>query len=121
MPQYSCVRTLIVFASVTQQIDLPVGRNLQEQTMNSVGGNSAGDADGSGPSGTIAFLGIDALFSNASDVRANVESQLDGWAQQVVDAGAHSSKAGLLKQYNKLVSGIWDQGWGVYELFSDSE
>jgi hypothetical protein len=107
---------------VTQQIDLPaVGRNLVEQTMDSVGGSSAGDADGSGPSATIAFVGIGSLFSNASDVRSSVESQLDGWAQQAVDAGAHSSKAGLLKQYQKQVKGIFDGGWGVFELFSDSE
>ena len=106
---------------MTQQIDLPgVGANLNEQTMNSIGGSSAGDADGSGPSATIAFVGINSLFSNASDVRSSVESQLDGWAQQAVDAGAHSSKAGLLKQYRKQVEGIWDEGWGVYELFSDS-
>lgn len=115
-------KSIVQGLGVTSRIDLPgVGRGLMEQTMNSIGSNKGNyDFGGSGPSSVIAMPSISQLLSNSSDVRAWVESNLDSWAQDQVNAGAVVNKAGLLKQYKLMTKLIFDQNAPVVELFGDS-
>lgn len=107
---------------VQSKINLPgVGRNLQEQTMNSIGSDKGNyDFNGDGPSNVIANPSISQLMSNSSDVRAWVERNLDSWAQDQVNAGSAVSKAALLKQWRVMIKQIWEKNAPVAELFGDS-
>lgn len=107
---------------VQSRINLPgVGRNLMEQTMNSIGSRKGNyDFGGNGPSSVIAFPSISQLMSNASDVRDWVEDNIDDWAQDQYDAGAVASKDGLVKQYKLMSALIFDSNAPVVELFGDS-
>lgn len=107
---------------VQTKINLPgVGRNLIEQTMNSIG-SKMGDYDfgGKGPSNIISFPSIYQIMPNASATRSWIESNMDSWAQAQVDSGAAASKEGLLKQYQATTQLMFDNKVGVVELFGDS-
>ncbi|PWN43527.1 alcohol oxidase [Ceraceosorus guamensis] len=106
---------------ITQKVPLDgVGKHLTEQTMSSLGADGGGDPDGNGPSGLIAYMSVDNLFSNSSDVREYVEDNLDAYAQSAVDAGAAVSKNAMLKQFKSHVAGIFDKQEGLVELFADN-
>lgn len=107
---------------VSQKVNLPgVGRNLIEQTKNSIGGGKGNyDFNGDGPSNVIAYPNIYQLMSNASDVRNWVESNMDKWAQDQVNLGSVVSKDAILKQYRITNKLIFDDNVGVAEFFGDS-
>ncbi|CAO1624064.1 unnamed protein product [Sympodiomycopsis kandeliae] len=107
---------------VKTQINLPgVGKNLMEQTMNSIGSKKGNyDFGGNGPSSVIAYPSISQIMSNSSDVRSWVEQNIDSWAQDQVNAGAVANKAGLVKQYQLATKLIFDRNAPVVELFGDS-
>ncbi|KAL5634055.1 hypothetical protein ACGC1H_006030 [Rhizoctonia solani] len=81
-------------------VDLPtVGKNLQEQTMNSFGAKGNGfDYGGSGPSNANAFPGIHHVFgSQAESVASQIYSNIPAWAQSLANNGG--SAAGLEKVF----------------------
>lgn len=107
---------------VAKKVSLPgVGRNLQEQTMNSIG-TPAGSYDfgGDGPSNVIAFPNIYQLMANASDVRGWIETNMDSWAQAQFNGGFVTSKESLLKQWNNTITLLFDRKVGAVEFFGDS-
>ncbi|PWN46951.1 alcohol oxidase [Violaceomyces palustris] len=106
---------------VNQVIDLPgVGKNLQEQTMNTLGARTTIDYGGKGPSNMIAMPSIYELMSNATDVKNYINSNLQGWAQQMVNQGHAVNTQGLINQWKQAVSNIFDSRAPVSELFFDS-
>lgn len=107
---------------VSTKVNLPgVGRNLQEQTMNSIGTPSGNyDFGGDGPSNVIAFPNIYQLMSNASDVRSWIEANMDDWAQAQANGGFVISKESLLKQWNNTLTLLFDKKVGAVEFFGDS-
>jgi len=75
-------------------INLPaVGKNLQEQTMSSLGASGNGfDVGGRGPSDVIAFLNIDELYgSKAQDAINDMNANYSNWAQQQAAHGASAA------------------------------
>ena len=60
-----------------------VGKNLQEQTMNSLGANGNGfDTGGRGPTDAIAYPNIYQLFGSGADASVQkIKSSLTTWAQ----------------------------------------
>ena len=106
---------------VSKKIDLPgVGRNLQEQTMNTLGARTNINFGGQGPSNMIAMPNIYQLMPNATDVRNYINSNLNGWANSLVQQGHAVNAAGLLAQWRLGVSNIFDHNAPVAELFFDS-
>lgn len=108
-------KALLDKIGVQQVIDLPgVGKHLTEQTQSAIGASSSANPGGDGPSNMIAFPSVDQITANASEWRTYVNSQLDAWAQDAVNAGAAANKQGLLKQYNVMVRGLFDSKWPVW-------
>jgi choline dehydrogenase len=97
-----------------------VGKNLQEQTMNSLGAKGNGfNAGGTGPSDTIAFPNIDQVFgSSASTIRAGIKANLSSWAQSQA-ANALSANA-LTNIYNIQADLILNKNAPIVELFYDT-
>ncbi|KAJ1022687.1 hypothetical protein NDA18_005025 [Ustilago nuda] len=107
--------------SVDQKLDLPgVGKNLQDQTLTSIGSQGNIDYSGGGPSNTIAMPTIQQIMSNSTDVRSYINSNLNTWADQLVSQGHVASKDGLMEQWNSAVNLIFDQQAPVAELFFDT-
>ncbi|EPQ29833.1 uncharacterized protein PFL1_02506 [Pseudozyma flocculosa PF-1] len=106
---------------VRQVVDLPgVGRNLQEQTMNTLGAQANVNYAGGGPSNMIAMPNVYQLLANATAVRDYVNGNLDAWADSLVSQGHVASREGLLKQWQLSVSAIFDDRAPVCELFFDT-
>ncbi|KAF7368744.1 Glucose oxidase [Mycena venus] len=106
---------------IQTQIDLKtVGRNLQEQTMNSLGANSNGfDPDGQGPSDAIAYPNIYQLFgSQASTKVAQIQGNLSAWATS--QAGSALSADALQQIFQVQADLIINQNAPVVELFYDT-
>ncbi|KAF8205978.1 glucose oxidase [Mycena galopus ATCC 62051] len=107
---------------IQTQINLPtVGRNLQEQTMNSLGANavSSFDPDGNGPSDAIAYPNIYQLFgTQASTKVAQIQGNLSSWATSQA-ASALSAEA-LLQIYQVQADLIINSNAPVAELFFDT-
>ncbi|KAJ7763137.1 hypothetical protein DFH07DRAFT_939310 [Mycena maculata] len=106
---------------ITTQIDLKtVGKNLQEQTMNSLGANGNGfDKDGNGPSDCIAYPNIYQLFgSEASTKVAQIQGNLSAWATS--QAGSALSAVALEEIYQVQADLIINSNAPVVELFSDT-
>ena len=105
---------------IQTKVNLPgVGRNLQDQTMDSISAQPNNQFTGTGPSSHIAYPSIYNLFSNASDVRANLESMYDQYASKVVSQGGAVNADGVKAQWLLLTSLIWDKNVSVSELFMD--
>ncbi|KAJ6551919.1 hypothetical protein B0H19DRAFT_1264537 [Mycena capillaripes] len=106
---------------ITTQIDLKtVGKNLQEQTMNSLGANGNGfDKAGDGPSDAIAFPNIYQLFgSQAATKVAQIQGNLSAWATS--QAASALSADALLQIYKVQADLIINQNAPVVELFYDT-
>ncbi|KAJ7474773.1 hypothetical protein FB451DRAFT_1558052 [Mycena latifolia] len=106
---------------ITTQIDLKtVGKNLQEQTMNSLGANGNGfDTGGSGPSDAIAFPNIYQLFgSQASAKVSQIQGNLSTWATS--QAGSALSADALQQIYQVQADLIINNNAPVVELFYDT-
>ncbi|KAF9513839.1 GMC oxidoreductase [Hydnum rufescens UP504] len=99
-------------------IDLKtVGKNLQEQTLNSVGaGGTNFNFGGSGPSDVIAYPNIYELFgSNAATVVASIQNSLSSWASS--QAGSALSAAALQTIYKVQANAIINDKAPVAEMF----
>ncbi|KAJ7240404.1 hypothetical protein B0H12DRAFT_1134777 [Mycena haematopus] len=107
---------------IKTQIDLKaVGKNLQEQTINSLGANavSSFDPDGDGPSDAIAYPNIYQLFgSQASTKVAQIQGNLSAWA--TAQAGSALSAAALQQIYEVQADLIINNNAPVVELFFDT-
>ncbi|KAJ7674067.1 alcohol oxidase [Mycena polygramma] len=106
---------------IKTQIDLKtVGKNLQEQTMNSLGANSNGfDPDGNGPSDAIAFPNIYQLFGSQATLKVTqIQNNLSAWA---TSQAADALSADALKQiYQVQADLIINKNAPVVELFYDT-
>lgn len=115
-------QSIVSGLGVKSRVNLPgVGKNLCEQQKNNVNSGKAkqdvGAQDGS-PSSAISLNTINQLMNgNTSNVRSYIESNIDQWAQQAVDAGASASKDGLISQYKIMIKGIFEEQWPVSETF----
>lgn len=106
---------------VDQKVDLAgVGKNLQDQTMTTIGSAANVDYAGKGPSATIGMPNINQIFKNATDVRAYINANLDSWANQLVSQGHVVNKAGVLAQWQSQISLIFDKAAPVVEFFFDT-
>ncbi|KAJ7171206.1 alcohol oxidase [Mycena filopes] len=106
---------------ISTQINLPtVGKNLQEQTMNSLGANGNGfDKGGQGPSDAIAFPNIYQLFGSAASAKVSqIQGNLSSWATS--QAGSALSAAALEEIYQVQAGLIINNNAPVVELFFDS-
>ncbi|WFD24527.1 hypothetical protein MEQU1_003229 [Malassezia equina] len=108
-------------ARIRQVINLPgVGKNLQEQTMNTMGLKADVNYTGGGPSNTIANTNIYQLFSNATQMRKYMYNHLDEWANLLQSQG-HVVHASTLQQHWKhVMHAFLDQGAPVTEHFFDT-
>ena len=97
-----------------------VGKNLQDQTMTTIGSRANVDYSGSGPSNAIGMPNVDQIFSNSSDVREYITSHLDSWASTLLSQGHIASKASVLTQWKSAVSLIFDSKVPVVEFFFDT-
>ncbi|KAJ1305214.1 hypothetical protein OPQ81_000243 [Rhizoctonia solani] len=98
-------------------VDLPtVGRNLQEQTMNSFGAEgNAFDYGGSGPSNANAFPGLNHVFgSQAESVATQIYSNIPVWAQSLTENGG--STAALEKVFRVQADLITKKNVPVTEI-----
>lgn len=106
---------------VDTKINLPgVGKNLQDQTMTTIGSRAAIDTSGGGPPAIIAMPNIEQIMANASDVRKYITSNLDGWASTLLAQGHIATKQSVLAQWNSAVSLIFDTKAAVVEFFFDT-
>jgi choline dehydrogenase len=100
-----------------------VGRNLQEQTMNSLGARGNGfNANGTGPSDVIAYPNLDQLLGSAqaSTVKQGIMANLSAWAQSQSQLGGGLSAAALQQVYQIQADQIVNKGAPVVELFYDT-
>ena len=82
--------TLLTPLGITSLIDLKtVGKNLQEQTQNLIGGATNGfPLDGIGPGDAIAFPNIRELFGAGANASiAKIQGSLKDWAQSQAENG----------------------------------
>ncbi|KAA1467680.1 alcohol oxidase [Dentipellis sp. KUC8613] len=87
---------------ISTVIDLPaVGRNLQEQTVASIGANGTGfDVGGMGPTNVIAFPGLKEVFGDkAEKVGKEMLGNLTAWARDMAAKGVVISAEALEKEY----------------------
>ncbi|KAI0820577.1 alcohol oxidase [Trametes gibbosa] len=97
-----------------------VGKNLQEQTMNSLGAKGNGfNPGGRGPTDTIAFPNVYQLFGQkASAAVQTIQSSISTWAQS--QAGSALSSDALKTIYGIQADLIINKNAPVAELFFDS-
>ncbi|OSD05574.1 GMC oxidoreductase [Trametes coccinea BRFM310] len=103
-------------------IDLKtVGKNLQEQTQNSIGAKGNGfNPGGRGPTDAIAFPNIYQVFgSQAASAVRTIQSSLSSWAQSQAASGALSADA-LNTIFGIQADLIINKNAPVVELFFDS-
>ncbi|SNX86025.1 related to Glucose oxidase [Melanopsichium pennsylvanicum] len=106
---------------VDQKIDLPgVGKNLQDQTMTTIGSQANVNQNGGGPSSAIAMPNVDQILSNSTEVRSWISSNLDSWASQLVSQGHVVSAESVKAQWESAINLIFDQKVPVVELFFDT-
>ncbi|KAF7304381.1 Glucose oxidase [Mycena chlorophos] len=106
---------------ISTVVDLPtVGRNLQEQTMNSLGAGGNGfDDGGNGPSDAIAYPNIYQLFgSEASTKVAQIRGNISNWASS--QAGSALSASALETIFSLQADLIVNSSAPVVELFYDT-
>ncbi|KAJ7347876.1 alcohol oxidase [Mycena albidolilacea] len=107
---------------IQTQIDLKtVGKNLQEQTMNSLGANavSSFNKNGDGPSNAIAYPNIYQLFgSQASTKVAQIQGNLSAWATS--QAASALSADALHQIFQVQADLIINKNAPVVELFYDT-
>ncbi|CBQ73956.1 related to Glucose oxidase [Sporisorium reilianum SRZ2] len=106
---------------VDTRISLPgVGKNLQDQTMTTIGSRASIDTSGGGPSAAIAMPNVEQIMANATDVRSYISSNLDSWAATLLAQGHIATKQSVLAQWNSAVSLIFDAKAPVAEFFFDT-
>ncbi|KAK0217272.1 glucose oxidase [Armillaria fumosa] len=101
-------------------IDLKtVGKNLQEQTMNSLGADGNFDYGGRGPSDAIAYPNIYQVFGDGAAASiSKIQSNLSSWASS--QANSALSADALEQIYNIQADLIINQNAPIVELFFDS-
>ncbi|WVQ73809.1 hypothetical protein IAR50_003390 [Cryptococcus sp. DSM 104548] len=100
-----------------------VGKNFQEQTMDSVGWTPVDDfdADGQGPSDVIAYPSLLGITSSSNvDIAQKITSQLDSYAQDVSDNGAFISSSAALSYFSIQKQLMLNSSVGLVELFFDT-
>ncbi|KAI0757742.1 alcohol oxidase [Daedaleopsis nitida] len=106
---------------ITTLVDLKtVGKNFQEQTMNSLGARGNGfDKGGHGPTDAIAFPNIRQLFGSGADASIQkIKSSIGQWAQS---QSGNALSADALQQIFGVQAGlIIDNNAPVAEMFFDS-
>ncbi|KAK7442996.1 hypothetical protein VKT23_015943 [Stygiomarasmius scandens] len=111
---------LLESVGITTVLDLKtVGKNLQEQTMNSLGAGGNFDRGGRGPSDAIAYPNLYQVFGDkASDAVNKIQSNLQNWA---ASQAGFALDSGALEQIYNIQSGlIIDHDAPVVELFYDT-
>ncbi|KAJ7035122.1 alcohol oxidase [Mycena alexandri] len=106
---------------ISTHVNLPtVGKNLQEQTMNSLGARGNGfDHDGQGPSDAIAYPNIYQLFGSAASTKVSqIQGNLSAWATS--QAGSALSADALEQIYQVQANLIINNNAPVVELFYDT-
>ncbi|KAK0200105.1 glucose oxidase [Desarmillaria ectypa] len=105
---------------IDTHIDLKtVGKNLQEQTMNSLGADGKFDNGGRGPSDAIAYPNIYQVFGNeAAASVSKIQSSLSSWASS--QASSALSADALEQIYRIQADLIINQNAPIVELFFDS-
>lgn len=112
---------------VKSRIHLPgVGRNLLEKPTNIViaGGKGTSRKEASGaPLPAVAMLSIDKVVDNSSAIRELVTNQMKKWAEEAVQNGGAVNIEGIMKQYEIMEKGIFEDKWPVteWEYFSKHE
>ncbi|WRT65517.1 uncharacterized protein IL334_002462 [Kwoniella shivajii] len=100
-----------------------VGKNLQEQTMNSVGWTTVDgfDFDGQGPSDVIAYPDLLGLSSSSnSDIASTIAANIGSYAQDAYDAGAVVSVEAAQAIYQIQQDLMTDKHSGLVEAFFDN-
>ncbi|ODO09253.1 hypothetical protein I350_02853 [Cryptococcus amylolentus CBS 6273] len=100
-----------------------VGKNLQEQTMDSVGWTPVDDfdADGQGPSNVIAYPSLLGITSSSNvDIAQKITDQLDSYAQDAYDNGAFISVDAASDYFNIQKGLMLNSSVGLVELFFDT-
>ncbi|QRV78525.1 GMC oxidoreductase [Ceratobasidium sp. AG-Ba] len=106
---------------INSVVDLPtVGKNLQEQTMNSLGANGNGfDVGGSGPSDCIAYPNLYQIFgSQGTAIASQIQGNVSAWAKAQAANGANA--AALQKIFQIQADLITKNNAPVVELFYDT-
>ncbi|RXK41352.1 hypothetical protein M231_01257 [Tremella mesenterica] len=105
-------------------LDLPgVGKNLQEQTLDSIGWTliDGFNPDGRGPSDCIAYPNLDALFgSNASAIANTIDNNLQSYADDAAQAGAVISSDAAMSIFRIQQDLMVNKGVGLAEMFFDT-
>ncbi|KAG8718647.1 hypothetical protein FRC08_004742 [Ceratobasidium sp. 394] len=102
-------------------IDLPaVGKNLQEQTLNSLGADGNGfDEGGSGPSDCIAYPNLYQVFgAQGTAIASQIQSNVSAWAKAQASNGG--SATALQKIFQIQADLITKNKAPVVELFYDT-
>ncbi|KDR73255.1 hypothetical protein GALMADRAFT_228359 [Galerina marginata CBS 339.88] len=105
---------------ITTKVDLKtVGRNLQEQTMSTLGARGNGfNQGGTGPTDTIAYPNLYQIFgSSASATASRIRSSLASWAAS--QAGSGLSASALQQIFQVQANLIINNNAPVMELFFD--
>ncbi|KAK0474327.1 hypothetical protein EDD18DRAFT_1220920 [Armillaria luteobubalina] len=96
-----------------------VGRNLQEQTINSLGAYGDFDRGGDGPSDAIAYPNIYQVFGDkAGESVRKIQSNLFSWASS--QANSALSAEALEQIYNVQADLIIDRNAPIAEIFFDT-
>ncbi|BEJ14658.1 hypothetical protein CspHIS471_0404250 [Cutaneotrichosporon sp. HIS471] len=109
-------------AGIASVLDLPgVGRNLQEQTMNTIAWPRAEgyNVTGAGPSNMIAYPNATALFGNSSTIfQDGVTANLSIFAEAAFKNGGAVSAEGALSTL-QIQADVIKRGAAIVELFLD--
>lgn len=109
-------------AGIDVVLDLPgVGKNLQEQTLNTIHWPKAEgyDAGGTGPSNMIAYPSLTALFgSNAQSFYEGLQANISRFAADAVASGASANSEGA-EATLRIQTDLVQRGAGLVELFLD--
>ncbi|KAL1746132.1 hypothetical protein HDZ31DRAFT_34849 [Schizophyllum fasciatum] len=106
---------------ISTVVEIPtVGKNLQEQTMNSLGAHGNGfDKGGKGPSGCIAYVDIYNLFhDDGAKYNQKLQDSVASYAQ--TQAGSALSEDALKQIYEVQKDLIINESAPLVELFFDS-
>lgn len=106
---------------IDQVVDLPgVGKNLQEQTMSTMGGRANVNFHGRGPSNMIAMPSAYQLMPNATHVRKYIRDNMDQWATILEKQGHVVSAEAVKVQWETVENDMFDNGVPISELFFDT-
>ncbi|OQD78505.1 hypothetical protein PENDEC_c001G05270 [Penicillium decumbens] len=112
------MKSVLESAGIQQRLELPVGINMQDQTVTTV--HSRSKASGQGQA--IYYANFTETFGDyANRAKEMVNTKLEQWAQETVARGGFHNTTALMVQYENYRDWLLNEDVAFSELFLDTD